>query len=288
MVNVLDIGARLDRALEQAVDQLVTIGAGIVSVVLVIALARLIVKFAKRVFWRRIGRSDLEPNATILINNGISFLVYFAAGTLLLALWGASWSTLLTAISISTLAVVLGFQDLLKSLLGGAFVILDQPYSVGDRIAISNIEGEVTDIGLRTTIIRATEGHKITIPNSMVLVTPLENLDRSVKSATRIWVTGVRGEKDRVAEQITAALEAEPRIEASVSVETETSLKFREALTRIGLPGGANTDQERALRIAIAIPGNDESRKSAADAVRRLKALFPDAEMTVRREARRT
>lgn len=282
----LSFGSRLDSAIEQAVDQIVSIGLAILSIVVILVVARFVVKMLRRFFWRRVKRTDIDPNATVLINNAISVLVYFAAVTLLLSLAGASWSTLLTAISISTLAVVLGLQDLLKSLLGGAFVILDQPFSVGDRISISGVDGEVIDVGLRTTTVRSDEGHRITIPNAAVLTSPLQNNDRSVTSETTIRVEGVRGVPETLHEEISTALEADPPITASVSVVPDQAMEFRDLLKKFGISGGSRTSaasEDSATRIIVSLPAEEAARKVERDVVKRLRTLFPKGKVTVRR-----
>jgi small conductance mechanosensitive channel len=287
----LTIRSELESAFDQAVDQLVSIGVGILSVVIVIALARLLIRIARRFFWKRIGSTAIAPDAATLVNNGISVLVYFAAVTLLLALWGASWATLLTAISISTLAVVLGLQDLLKSLLGGAFVILDQPYSVGDRIEIDAVEGEVAEVGLRTTIVRSNNGHHISIPNAVILTVPLQNYDRAVASETVVSMTSVHGEKNTIQLQIDSALSADPPIAAAVTISADTPVGVRDLVRKFGIPvrpSAAHSLDADLLRISLVLPGGANSRAAEQESIKRMGILFPDAQVTVRRGARRS
>ncbi len=291
-MHVLTIRSELESAFDRAIDQLIDIGVGILSVVVVIALARLFVRMVRRIVWKRIGSNAADPDAVTLINNGVSLLVYFAAVTLLLALWGASWTTLLTAISLSTLAVVLGLQDLLKSLLGGAFVILDQPYSIGDRMAIGDVEGEVTDVGMRTTTIRSTEGHRISVPNAMVLTAPLTNFDRSVASDTVVILTGLSGTADATSATIKAALNGEPAIPATVKVSSEVPVAVRPIVRKLlGRTSPSVTEDQpgiSALHVAITVQAGGKGRKPEQQTVSRMKDLYPQARITVRRGARRS
>jgi small-conductance mechanosensitive channel len=169
-------------------------------------------------FWKQIGPRQLEADATTLSDYGIRLLVYLVAVTLLLALWRDSWATLLTAISISTLAVVLGLQDLLKSLLGGMFVVLDQPYTVGDHILLDAADGEVMEVRLRTTIIRSSDGHQISVPNVVVLTTALHDFDRTLESDTVVRLSGIRGDRDQTRAQLDTILNQEPAIAAGIVV----------------------------------------------------------------------
>lgn len=287
---ILSISAKLESAFHQAVDQLVSIGIAFLYVLVVMAVARLTVRVTRRIFWKRLAPKGTSPEAATLINHAIGILVYFAAITLLLALWGASWATLLTAISISTLAIVLGFQDLLKSLLGGVFVILDQPYSLGDRISIAGIEGEVTDVGLRSTIVRSHEGHQISIPNSTVLTSPLQNIDRTVISETLIRLTRIQGDMESTRTRIESVLAVEPEVESTVTVEFDEPVTIREILKKSGIPIRTKARQEgrlKPLRVEIAMPVGDITHSTEREALDRISPLYPDANITVRRGARR-
>ena len=72
---------------------------------------------------------------------------------------------------LASVGVALGFgaQDLVKNVLGGFVILVDRPYQLGDRIRIGQACGEVDQIGLRSTKLRATDGTRVTIPNSDIL-----------------------------------------------------------------------------------------------------------------------
>ncbi|HET9661643.1 MAG TPA: mechanosensitive ion channel domain-containing protein [Thermomicrobiales bacterium] len=288
-MNMLTVTAKLHDAFEQAVDQLISIGIGILSIAVVLLLARIIIRFARHIFWRRFGSRQLKADAVTLIDNGISFLVYFAATTLLLALGGASWSTLLTAISISTLAAVLGLQDLLKSVLGGIFVVLDQPYSVGDRVLLNGAEGEVMTVQLRTTIVRASDGHQVSIPNTAVLTAPLHNFDRTMESETIVRVSGICGNREETQSRLEALLSRQPPIDAKVIVTTKSPQRARTLITRWrGAPPDRHTNEsleQSDLQITILLADISNSAGAESDAVARLHGEFPGAVVSVKHDS---
>ena len=282
---LLTIRTAIQDALDRAVDQLVTIGVGILTIIVVLGIARLVKGLIRRAAWSRVDRATVDPSAVTLINNIIGAAVYFAAVTVLLALWGASWSTLLTAISISTLAVVLGLQDLLKSLLGGMFVLIDQPYQVGERISIGTTTGEVVDVRLRTTILRSEEGKKISLPNSVVLATPLANLDRPVASKSVVTLTDISGRANEVRNDIESALAQPPAIDSTVIVSEEIPRDLRQSLARLFRRGGPPAEERAGsvpLRVTILLPDSQLSGTVEENTVARCMALYPNARATVR------
>lgn len=281
----LTVKSQLQDAFDQAVDQLISIGIGLLSIVLIIFLARITIGCVRHVFWKQFGSRNLKADVATLIDNGISLAVYFAAITLLLAYWGASWATLLTAISISTLAVVLGLQDLLKSLLGGLFVILDQPYTVGDHVLLAEAEGEVMAIQLRTTIIRASDGHEISMPNAVVLTTALHNFDRVRESDTVVRLTGVRGNPDQTRVRLESIFNEKPPIAATVIVTTASPQRARTLFPRwrsSSPPALANQpDGDTDLRITIILADDGGSEAANSEVINRLRAEFGGAKILI-------
>jgi len=85
---------------------------------------------------------------------------------------------LVASLSIGGLAVALAAQDTLKSLLGSLTILIDQPYSVGDRIVAGDHDGVVERIGLRSTGIRQLDGHLTSIPNEKMATMEIENIQR--------------------------------------------------------------------------------------------------------------
>lgn len=84
----------------------------------------------------------------------------------------------LAAAGILGLAVSLGAQTLIKDMIGGLTILLEDEYRVGDQIKIGSVSGEVEAITLRRTDVRDSEGRLFMIPNGEV---------RVVANETREW-----------------------------------------------------------------------------------------------------
>ena len=91
---------------------------------------------------------------------------------------GFKVSALLAGLGVGGLAVALAAQGVLKNLLGTIMILADRPYSVGERIVVNGYDGEVEEIGLRSTSIRLLNGHQAIIPNDKIERTAVENIGR--------------------------------------------------------------------------------------------------------------
>ena len=85
----------------------------------------------------------------------------------LLNLLGISITPILTALGVGGLAVALALQDTLSNLFAGFYVAVARQVRLGDYIRLNTgEEGYVTDIGWRSTTIRALANNLIVVPNS--------------------------------------------------------------------------------------------------------------------------
>jgi moderate conductance mechanosensitive channel len=89
---------------------------------------------------------------------------------------------ILTGAGILGLAVGFGAQSLVKDVISGFFILLEDQYGVGDSVKIGEMEGVVEHMTLRMTILRNFEGHVHVIPNGSV---------SSLTVMTRDWARSV-------------------------------------------------------------------------------------------------
>jgi len=88
---------------------------------------------------------------------------------------GFELTTLIAGLGITGLALALAAQDTISNIFGATTVLLDRPFQVGDWVVIGSVEGEVIEIGLRTTLIRTSLDTVVTMPNANLTNTPVEN-----------------------------------------------------------------------------------------------------------------
>lgn len=72
----------------------------------------------------------------------------------------------ITGLGISGVAFALAAQDTFSNLFGGMVIVLDKPFSIGDWVQTSDIEGVIEEITFRSTKIRTFAEAIVTVPNS--------------------------------------------------------------------------------------------------------------------------
>jgi len=110
---------------------------------------------------------------------------------------------ILTALGVGGLAVALALQDTLSNLFAGFYVAVAGHIRLGDYIKLNTgEEGYVTDIGWRSTIIRALQYNLVIIPNSKLAQANVTNFHLPEKRmASNVIVTVTfESDPDRVEE----------------------------------------------------------------------------------------
>lgn len=110
---------------------------------------------------------------------------------------------LLASAGVAGVAIGFGAQSLVKDVLAGCFIILEQQFSVGDVVRIGQNSGAVEELNLRTVVLRDADGSVHIIPNGQI--------DR-VTVLTRDWsrlVLDIDVAYDADIEQTTAVLKAQ-------------------------------------------------------------------------------
>jgi small-conductance mechanosensitive channel len=115
--------------------------------------------------------------ATVTSSVGI-FVIIFVAGLEILSLLGINLGPLLASAGIAGLAIGFGAQTLVKDVINGFFILLENQYDIGDNIRVAGVKGTVEAMNMRSTVLRDEDGTVHIIPNSEIKI---------VSNATRDW-----------------------------------------------------------------------------------------------------
>ncbi|MDH5781225.1 MAG: mechanosensitive ion channel family protein [Dehalococcoidia bacterium] len=148
----------------------------IIAVALYLLLRRFVSPLVKRTITQRMKRypeeeikKRVDTLSSAIVNTGTVVIAVFAIITILPE-FGVNIAALLAALGIVGIAVGFGAQSLIRDLLAGIFILLEDQYRVGDVVKIAGIAGLVEQIGLRRTILRDLDGIVHSIPNGEIRV----------------------------------------------------------------------------------------------------------------------
>ncbi len=146
-------------------------------VLLAFILTRLLKSVVKRIVYKpfadnagraaRMREQQTRTVAGILDSTGFAIIATLA---ILMALreFGYDVTPLAALAGLASLAIGFGAQNLVRDLIAGLFVIIEDQYVVGDIVRIGQTTGRVEHVTLRRTVLRDDQGAIVTIPNGQV------------------------------------------------------------------------------------------------------------------------
>ena len=97
--------------------------------------------------------------------------------------------TVLGALGIGGVALAFAAQDTIGNFFGSLTVLFDRPFGIGDWIVIGDVEGTVEHVGFRSTRVRTFYNSVVTMPNSKMVNTQVDNYGARRYRRTRIMIS---------------------------------------------------------------------------------------------------
>jgi small-conductance mechanosensitive channel len=145
-----------------------------------------------------------------ILRHALLVIICFIAVLMVLGELGIQLGPLLATAGIGALAVGFGAQSLVKDVISGFFIILENQYRIGDVIEAAGVSGLVESVSLRRTVLRDLEGKVHTIPNGEIKI--VSNLSKEWSRTVIDVAISYREDVDQIIHllsQIGRELEAE-------------------------------------------------------------------------------
>ncbi len=147
----------------------------------------------------RRAREELKKRTQTLshiLTQLIAVIITLIAIFMILSEVGIDITAALAGLGIAGIAVGFGAQYLIRDLIAGFFVFLENQYNVGDVIKVGDTFGIVEEVSLRRTVTRDLDGARHVIPNGEVRV--LSNYSQEMSRAHLNISVAYKEDLDRV------------------------------------------------------------------------------------------
>jgi small conductance mechanosensitive channel len=166
------------------------------------------------------GRIEAKRAQTLggVLRATSSILVLAIAVLMSLDQIGFAITPLIAAAGIGGLAFGFGAQNLVRDVIAGFFILLENQYDVGDVVRIAGVSGTVEELKIRTTILRDIEGARHVIPNGEIRVS--SNLTKGFSRYVLVLPISYSDNPDEaiaVAERVTRQMRGEDTWASSMS-----------------------------------------------------------------------
>lgn len=191
----------------------------LISAVIIFIAVMILVKISNKIIEttfnnRKINKLQVSDRRlttlTDILKKVIKYILIFIGIVTSLELFGINTTSIIATAGIGGLAIGFGAQSLVKDIITGFFILLEDQYAIGDHIRIDSKEGIVEELGVRVTKVRAFSGDLHIIPNGSITI--VDNMTRGAMRALIKVAVAYEEDVDR-------AMEVMDRVGKSVASE---------------------------------------------------------------------
>jgi small-conductance mechanosensitive channel len=158
----------------------------IVAAIIAIVLVRLLrmvtgrmIRVAERHAAGQVRVSQVGTLATVVRATGVAIILVIMSMQVLAAV-GVNLAPLLASAGVAGVAIGLAAQSIMKDMLNGALILIEDQFNVGDVVTLAGLTGTVEAMTLRKTTIRGGDGTLYIVPNSQITTVANQSVDFSV------------------------------------------------------------------------------------------------------------
>lgn len=135
-------------------------------IVLALLLIYLSGKLRKWLIERVLVVSQLDVSARQAVGSVTRYLVLLIGFLIILQTVGIDLTTLNVIAGAVGIGIGFGLQNVASNFISGLIILFERPIKIGDRIVVGDIEGDVVEIGARSTRVLTNDNITVIVPNS--------------------------------------------------------------------------------------------------------------------------
>jgi small-conductance mechanosensitive channel len=158
---------------------------------------------------RALRRGRAERHVEVVVAT-LAYYVAVAIGLVVaLSLGGVNLGVLVGSVGLATVALGFALQDIVSNFSAGIVLLLEHPFTEGDHIAIAETEGEVEEIRVRATRLRAPDGQLVLVPNKLLFTQVVTNSTATMRRRVEVLLEVPYGQDATRARQLLLATAGE-------------------------------------------------------------------------------
>lgn len=156
----------LNLTLFQIKETPVTVMSVLIFLILITGFIVLGVMARKALNRKILKRFKVDEGTTYTLSRITQYIIITIGALISFQFVGIDLSGLAVIFGLLSVGIGVGLQNVTSNFISGLIILFERPIKVGDRVTVSNIEGDVTEINIRSTKVRTVNNISIIVPNS--------------------------------------------------------------------------------------------------------------------------
>jgi len=160
---------------ETVTTMLTTVGLKILGAIAIWIIGRWLIAFALRLIGGPLTKQRIDPTLARYIQSATAVLLNIVLVVAILGFFGVETTSFAALLAAAGVAVGMAWSGMLANFAGGVFLVILQPFKVGDFVTAAGMTGTVEEIGLFATILKTPENVKTMVGNGKVFGDTIQN-----------------------------------------------------------------------------------------------------------------
>jgi small conductance mechanosensitive channel len=177
-------------ALNQSVDTAVTLvtnwGVQVVGALAVLIIGRWIAGRMRKATVRGLDRAQVDQALQPFLSGVVYYLVLIVTVVTVLGLFGIETTSFIAVLGGASVGISLAWQGTLSNFAAGMMLLIFRPFLPGHFVEVAGTAGSVREIGLFSTLLATPDNVQITVPNSSIFGTIINNQQLIIVTGQRL------------------------------------------------------------------------------------------------------
>jgi len=165
----------LNAMMQTATTLLTVVGLRILGAIAIWIVGRWLIGLALRMIGSALRKQKIDPTLIRYIHSAVAALLNIVLVIAILGFFGVETTSFAALIAAAGVAIGMAWSGLLSNFAGGVFLVILQPFKVGDFVTVAGITGTVEEIGLFATTLNTPDNVKTIVGNGKIFGDTIQN-----------------------------------------------------------------------------------------------------------------
>ncbi len=160
---------------QTATTLLTTVGLKILGAIAIWIIGRWLISLSLRLIGSALRKQKIDPTLIRYINSGVAALLNIVLVVAILGFFGVETTSFAALLAAAGVAIGMAWSGLLSNFAGGVFLVILQPFKVGDFVTAAGVTGTIEEIGLFATALNTPDNVRTIIGNGKIFGDTIQN-----------------------------------------------------------------------------------------------------------------
>ncbi len=165
----------LNAMMQTVTTMLTTVGLKILGAIAIWIIGRWLIGLSIRLISSAMTKQKIDPTLIRYISSAVAALLNIILVIAILGFFGVETTSFAALIAAAGVAIGMAWSGLLSNFAGGVFLVILQPFKVGDFVTAAGVTGTVDQIGLFATIIDTPDNVHTMVGNGKIFADTIQN-----------------------------------------------------------------------------------------------------------------